>query len=163
MSFYTFVSPLASSMMAPGLPEIATKYGITNPTVVALTLSIFLLAYALGVGIILSFILASTEPFELAPYSRSSLRNVWTNLGEHRSDPLPFFISYYPPDSPYRQYLDNGSQFGVCIRANNRRPDRLPFSLYVNIPRLFSPKILTHGCSWFIGRCTDSDWRWVGG
>ena len=44
------MSPLASSMMAPGLPEIAIKYGITNATVVALTLSIFLLAYALGVG-----------------------------------------------------------------------------------------------------------------
>ena len=40
-------------MMAPGLPEIATKYEITNATVLALTLSIFLLAYALGVGIIL--------------------------------------------------------------------------------------------------------------
>ena len=83
-------------MMAPGLPEIATKYGITNPTVVALTLSIFLLAYALGVGIILSFILASTEPFELAPYSRSSLRNVWTNLGEHRSDPFTFLYFILP-------------------------------------------------------------------
>lgn len=56
VSFYTFVSPLASSMMAPGLPEIATKYGITNSTVVALTLSIFLLAYALGVSSILLFI-----------------------------------------------------------------------------------------------------------
>ncbi|KAF8800960.1 MFS general substrate transporter [Phlegmacium glaucopus] len=48
VSFYTLVSPLASSMMAPGLPEIATKYGITNPSVIALTLSIFLLAFALG-------------------------------------------------------------------------------------------------------------------
>jgi len=34
--------------MAPGLPEIAQHYGITNPTIVALTLSIFLLAFALG-------------------------------------------------------------------------------------------------------------------
>ncbi|KAK2461306.1 hypothetical protein APHAL10511_006833 [Amanita phalloides] len=48
VSLYTLVSPLASSMLAPGLPEIATKYQITNPTVVALTLSIFLLSYALA-------------------------------------------------------------------------------------------------------------------
>ncbi|KAF8967302.1 multidrug resistance protein 4 [Flammula alnicola] len=48
VSAYTFVSPLASSMMAPGIPEIATKYGITNTTVVALTLSIFLLSFAIG-------------------------------------------------------------------------------------------------------------------
>ncbi|KAK2461288.1 hypothetical protein APHAL10511_006815 [Amanita phalloides] len=48
VSFYTFIPPLASSMMASGLPEVATKYGITNPTVVALTLSIFLLSFALA-------------------------------------------------------------------------------------------------------------------
>ncbi|TFK38130.1 multidrug resistance protein 4 [Crucibulum laeve] len=48
VSFYTFNSPLASSMMAPGLPEIALKYNITNPTVTALTLSIFLLSFAIG-------------------------------------------------------------------------------------------------------------------
>ncbi|KAG8906072.1 hypothetical protein FRB99_007660 [Tulasnella sp. 403] len=48
VSAYTFVSPLASSMMAPALQEIAIGYNITNPTISALTLSIFLLAYALG-------------------------------------------------------------------------------------------------------------------
>ena len=36
-------------MIAPGLPEIALKYNITNATVVALTLSIFLLSFALTV------------------------------------------------------------------------------------------------------------------
>ena len=41
---------MASSMMAPGLPEIAQKYDITSSTTVAMTLSIFLLAYALGVS-----------------------------------------------------------------------------------------------------------------
>ncbi|KAG1817689.1 major facilitator superfamily domain-containing protein [Suillus subaureus] len=34
--------------MAPGLPELARKYGITNPTVTALTLSIFLLSFAIS-------------------------------------------------------------------------------------------------------------------
>lgn len=36
-------------MMAPGIPQVAEKYGITNPTVIALTLSIFLLSFAIGV------------------------------------------------------------------------------------------------------------------
>ena len=45
---YTFVAPLGSSMMAPGLPDVAIKYGITNPTVIALTMSIFLLSFAIG-------------------------------------------------------------------------------------------------------------------
>ncbi|TCD69329.1 hypothetical protein EIP91_008085 [Steccherinum ochraceum] len=48
VSFYTLVPPLASSMMAPALPDIATHFGITNPTVQALTLSIFLLTFAMG-------------------------------------------------------------------------------------------------------------------
>ncbi|KXN92560.1 hypothetical protein AN958_06857 [Leucoagaricus sp. SymC.cos] len=48
VSLYTFCTPLASSMMAPGLPEVALKYGITNPTVIALTLSIFLFSFAIG-------------------------------------------------------------------------------------------------------------------
>ena len=35
-------------MMAPGLPDLALKYGISNPTVLGLTLSIFLLSFAIG-------------------------------------------------------------------------------------------------------------------
>lgn len=48
VALYTFVAPLASSIMAPGLPDIAIKFGITNPTIIALTLSIFLLSFAIG-------------------------------------------------------------------------------------------------------------------
>lgn len=48
VSLYTFVAPLGTSMIAPALPNIAEKYGITNPTVLALTLSIFLLSFAFG-------------------------------------------------------------------------------------------------------------------
>jgi hypothetical protein len=36
--------------MAPGLPDIAIKYGITNETIVAMTLSIFLISFAIGVS-----------------------------------------------------------------------------------------------------------------
>ncbi|KAJ7284441.1 major facilitator superfamily domain-containing protein [Mycena rebaudengoi] len=46
VALYTLSPTFASSMMAPGLPQIAAKYGITNPTVVALTLSIFLVTFA---------------------------------------------------------------------------------------------------------------------
>jgi MFS family permease len=34
--------------MAPGLPDVAKKFNITNPTIAALTLSIFLLSFAIG-------------------------------------------------------------------------------------------------------------------
>ncbi|KAI0952625.1 hypothetical protein AcV7_008365 [Taiwanofungus camphoratus] len=48
VAFYTFVSPLSSSMMAPALPQIAEHFGIKSQTETALTLSIFLLTFALG-------------------------------------------------------------------------------------------------------------------
>ncbi|KAL0949682.1 hypothetical protein HGRIS_009720 [Hohenbuehelia grisea] len=48
VSFYTFVSPLASSMMAPCLLQIAEQYQVTNQTILAMTLSIFLLGFAVG-------------------------------------------------------------------------------------------------------------------
>jgi hypothetical protein len=50
VSLYTFVSPLTSSIMAPGLPEVATKYNISNETIVALTLSIFLISFGIAVS-----------------------------------------------------------------------------------------------------------------
>lgn len=48
VSWYTFVSPLTSSAISSGLPELAERYGITNPTVEALTMSIYLLSMAIG-------------------------------------------------------------------------------------------------------------------
>ncbi|KAF8512601.1 multidrug resistance protein 4 [Hysterangium stoloniferum] len=48
VSLYTFSAPLASTMMAPALPSIAIHYNITHPSVLALTLSIYLLSLAVG-------------------------------------------------------------------------------------------------------------------
>ncbi|EIM90581.1 MFS general substrate transporter [Stereum hirsutum FP-91666 SS1] len=48
VSLYTFVTPLASSMMSPALPDIAIHFNITNETILSLTLSIFLLAFAIS-------------------------------------------------------------------------------------------------------------------
>ncbi|KAL1708221.1 major facilitator superfamily domain-containing protein [Schizophyllum commune] len=48
VSWYTFVSPLTSSAISSGLPELAMRYGITNPTVEALCMSIYLLSMAIG-------------------------------------------------------------------------------------------------------------------
>lgn len=37
-------------MMSPGLPQVATKYGITSETILALSLSIYLLSFAISVS-----------------------------------------------------------------------------------------------------------------
>ncbi|KAF5373395.1 hypothetical protein D9757_009759 [Collybiopsis confluens] len=62
-----FVLP-ASSMLAPALPEIASKYGVTSPTMTALMLSIFLIPFALG-------------PLVLAPLSEMYGRTWILHLG----------------------------------------------------------------------------------
>ena len=48
VSLYALLAPLGSSMMAPALVQVGTRYDITNDTILAMTLSIFLLSFALG-------------------------------------------------------------------------------------------------------------------
>ncbi|TRM67933.1 major facilitator superfamily domain-containing protein [Schizophyllum amplum] len=48
VSLYALLAPLGSSMMAPALLQVSTRYDITNDTILAMTLSIFLLSFALG-------------------------------------------------------------------------------------------------------------------
>lgn len=48
VSSFTFISPVSSSMVAPTLQAIATEFNITSEIEIALTLSIFVLAYAIG-------------------------------------------------------------------------------------------------------------------
>lgn len=45
---FTFISPVSSAMIAPALSDISKDFGITNPAEAQLTLSIFVLAYAVG-------------------------------------------------------------------------------------------------------------------
>ncbi|EJD43692.1 MFS general substrate transporter [Auricularia subglabra TFB-10046 SS5] len=48
VSLYTLVSPLASSMLAPGLLEMAQHFHTSNPTLVSMILCIFVLGFAIG-------------------------------------------------------------------------------------------------------------------
>jgi multidrug resistance protein len=48
VSAFTFISPVSSSMAAPALGNIGRDLGATNQTVLTLSLSIFVLAYAVG-------------------------------------------------------------------------------------------------------------------
>ncbi|KAF8644914.1 hypothetical protein AX16_008197 [Volvariella volvacea WC 439] len=83
VSLYTFVPPAASSMMAPGLPEIAVQFGITNQTVVALTLSIFLISFALA-------------PLVLAPLSEMYGRTWILHIGNLLSLAFNLGCAYAP-------------------------------------------------------------------
>ncbi|KAG9236349.1 MFS multidrug transporter-like protein [Amylocarpus encephaloides] len=48
VSSFTFISPVSSSMVAPALTSIGREFNITNKVELSLTLSIFVLAYAVG-------------------------------------------------------------------------------------------------------------------
>ncbi|KAG8689113.1 hypothetical protein FRC09_012575 [Ceratobasidium sp. 395] len=49
VSLFTFMSPLASSMVAPALPQIAEEFGLTPGSILgSMTLSVFVLGYAVG-------------------------------------------------------------------------------------------------------------------
>lgn len=48
VSVFTFMSPLSSSMIAPALPIIAAEFGIDSMVASNITLSIFVLAFAIG-------------------------------------------------------------------------------------------------------------------
>ncbi|RPB05253.1 MFS general substrate transporter [Choiromyces venosus 120613-1] len=48
VSLYTFVSPFASSIAAPAAQAYAVEFGITNSTIASMTVSIFLIGFALG-------------------------------------------------------------------------------------------------------------------
>ncbi|CAI6337721.1 unnamed protein product [Periconia digitata] len=48
VSCFTFVSPVSSSIISPALPNISEEFGITDEVQGQLTLSIFVLAYAIG-------------------------------------------------------------------------------------------------------------------
>jgi hypothetical protein len=45
ISAFSFISPVSSSMVAPAIDQVASAFGIKNDVVLALTTSIFVLAF----------------------------------------------------------------------------------------------------------------------
>ena len=45
VSLFTFISPVSSSMIAPASSKVAEEFGITSAVMIAMTTSIFILAY----------------------------------------------------------------------------------------------------------------------
>lgn len=50
VSAFTFISPVSSSMIAPASDALAADLGISNSVIIALTTSVFVLAYGAFVG-----------------------------------------------------------------------------------------------------------------
>ncbi|KAK4892967.1 hypothetical protein LTR49_028545, partial [Elasticomyces elasticus] len=71
ISTITFLTPLASTIIAPGVPQILQSFNTSNETIGSLTVSIYLLGYAIG-------------PLFLAPmselYGRLPVLNICTTF-----------------------------------------------------------------------------------
>ncbi|KZV76811.1 MFS polyamine transporter [Peniophora sp. CONT] len=48
VSSFTFISPVSSSMIAPAMGQLQEAFGITSTVILAMTTSVFVLAYAFG-------------------------------------------------------------------------------------------------------------------
>ena len=48
MSAFTFIAPVSSTMVAPAAEQVAEHFGITNNVMIAMTISIFVLAYGMS-------------------------------------------------------------------------------------------------------------------
>ncbi|KAK3381948.1 major facilitator superfamily domain-containing protein [Podospora didyma] len=68
LSFLTLVTPLGSSMFAPGIPKILVEFHETSTTVATFVLSIYVLGFAVG-------------PLIVAPMSEMYGRSLMYNLG----------------------------------------------------------------------------------
>lgn len=76
-SAYTFLSPVASAMIAPATPNIAAEFDIRSPVEIVLTVSIFVLAYgtehitfaALAFSVLMLLRYSAFGPLLFAPLS----------------------------------------------------------------------------------------------
>ncbi|KAI3556005.1 hypothetical protein CABS03_09624 [Colletotrichum abscissum] len=48
LSFITFLTPLASSMFAPGIPQVMAEFGESDDSIATFVVSVFVLGFALG-------------------------------------------------------------------------------------------------------------------
>ena len=99
-------------MMAPALPQIGEHYGITSPSILNMTLTIFLLAYATG-------------PLFLSPLTEIVGRR-WVCVPSTRN-PARWKLTddWMPIGSASFKLVFPSFQPRVCIRSEYRNIDRL--------------------------------------
>ncbi|KAI0084550.1 MFS polyamine transporter [Irpex rosettiformis] len=153
ISAFTFISPVSSSMVAPATNQLAQQFGITNDVIIALTTSIFVLAYAFG-------------PLFLGPlseiYGRSrvlQLANMWYlawNLGcgfaQNEGQLLAFrLMAGFGGSAPLSI---GGGVLGDCWNPEERGK---AVALYSLAP-LLGPVVGPVAGAWIAEKST---WRWV--
>ncbi|KAA1478673.1 MFS polyamine transporter [Dentipellis sp. KUC8613] len=153
VSAFTFISPIASSMVAPASAQIASEMGIRSSVVTAMTISVFILAYAIG-------------PLFLGPlseiYGRSrvlQIANMWFfawNLGcgfaQNTAELIVFrFFAGLGGSAPLSI---GGGVIGDLFHPQQRGQ---AIAIYTLAP-LVGPTVAPVAGAWIAERST---WRWV--
>ncbi|KAK1244783.1 hypothetical protein MKX08_004412 [Trichoderma sp. CBMAI-0020] len=153
VSCFTLISPVASSMVAPGLPQISRDLHITEEIESALVLSIFVAAYALG-------------PLMWGPlselYGRTiilQVSNLWFLLfnlgcGLARSEAQMFVFRFLAGIGGSAPLAIGGGVLGDLFDAEQRGK---AMSIYSLMP-LLGPALGPIAGGWVTDRTT---WRWV--
>ncbi|KAM0472853.1 hypothetical protein ACHAPX_008530 [Trichoderma viride] len=153
VSCFTLISPVASSMVAPGLPQISKDLHITEEIESALVLSIFVAAYALG-------------PLMWGPlselYGRTiilQVSNLWFLLfnlgcGLARTEAQMFIFRFLAGIGGSAPLAIGGGVLGDLFDAEQRGK---AMSIYSLMP-LLGPALGPIAGGWVTDRTT---WRWV--
>jgi hypothetical protein len=134
VSFYTFIPPLASSMMAPGLPKVAEKFGknVIHPPVIIMAHNFQSFRYhqphdSRDDTVYLSHLVR----FGAACHS-ALVGNVWPHMGK----PIACIVCscavnmYALLGFTHRKFGVSGIQSGMRFFANDRIPNCIPFFRY---------------------------------
>ncbi|KAL6902807.1 major facilitator superfamily domain-containing protein [Trichoderma evansii] len=153
VSCFTLISPVASSMVAPGLPQISKDLHITEEIESALVLSIFVAAYALG-------------PLMWGPlselYGRTiilQVSNLWFLLfnlgcGLAKTEAQMFVFRFLAGIGGSAPLAIGGGVLGDLFNAEQRGK---AMSIYSLMP-LLGPALGPIAGGWVTDRTT---WRWV--
>ncbi|KAI0788016.1 MFS polyamine transporter [Fomes fomentarius] len=163
VSAFTFISPVSSSMMAPATGQIASEFGITNESIIAMLTSIFVAAYGESSSL---HTCSAVGPLILGPlselYGRSrvlQLANMWYlvwNIGcgfaQNEGQLLAFrFLAGLGGSAPLSI---GGGVLGDLFRPEERGHAIAIFSLAPLLGPVIGPT-----CGAWIGQ--RSTWRWV--
>ncbi|EDR04269.1 MFS polyamine transporter [Laccaria bicolor S238N-H82] len=153
VSSFTFISPISSSMVAPATEQIATQFGMTSEVLIAMTVSVFVLGYAVG-------------PLFLGPlselYGRSRVLqvanlfflawNIGCGFAQNKSQLIAFrFLAGLGGSAPLAV---GGGVLGDVWRAEERGR---AIAIYSLAP-LLGPVVGPVCGGWIAERST---WRWV--
>ncbi|KAG0698144.1 MFS polyamine transporter [Suillus ampliporus] len=153
VSSFTFISTVSSSMVAPASGQVASTFGINSNVTIALTTSIFMLAYAIGPLFLgpMSEIYGRSRVLQLANLSYF-VWNLVCGFAQTESQLLAFrFIAGLGDSAPM---TIGAGILGDCWRPEERGKASAVFSL----APLLGPVIGPITGAWIAERST---WRWV--